>query len=94
MIDNINLSDEPSDIFLDIDPDSNIINNLFHNINSIAQSCYYSIDNYNSSFQNQSNFCLFFIRMYEVLMASMMNYVLLFNLWLNSRKSLQYRKLG
>ena len=56
-IDSLVFHDE--EIFNDIDPDNNVLNNLYSNLDSVVQSAYYSINNYNSSFHNYSNFVLF-----------------------------------
>ena len=57
MLDNLNgLVYQDEEVFNDIDPDNNVLNNLYANFDSIVQSAYYSINNYNSSFRNYSHF--------------------------------------
>ena len=48
------------EVWSDIDPDSNIINNLFPNYESASQSLYYTINDYNSKFgMNNHYFSVF-----------------------------------
>ena len=43
------------DVWNDIDPDSNLINNIFANYDSATQSAYYTSDQYNSEFSENHN---------------------------------------
>ena len=52
---NVNCDLMNQDVWHDIDPDSNLINNVFTNYNSATQSAYFTLDQYNSEFSEKSN---------------------------------------
>lgn len=57
MVDLLNNFEEQNEaMFNDIDPDNNILNNMYSNFQSNTKSSYFTVNNYNSSFRNHSNY--------------------------------------
>jgi len=52
---NIN-DDVMQDVLSDVDQDNNLLNNMFPNYESISQSSYYTINQYNSTFSTEINY--------------------------------------
>ena len=55
-------------VFVDIDPDNNLINNLYETLDGVTQSGYFTIDQFNSNFNNKSgnlSLCNFNIRSFR-----------------------------